>query len=161
MCGLCSGFIYSGYLYYCISEIFTGLCSSTDLDRLASFHAACNRTGRIFFVDEYQKNILDIFTKYAGRRSDLFKFNAFKEFLACSAVFPFKSGTFFIVFSWNPVRNLLYYSHEDSGPQPIPCTWFLLTPRQYPNRKPIPAFRKCWKGLSAFLTEISLVFWRI
>lgn len=25
------------------------LCSSTDIERLASFHAACNNTGRVFW----------------------------------------------------------------------------------------------------------------
>ena len=54
------------------------LCSSTDLDRLATFHAACKKTGRIFLVDEYQNRVLNVFTKYAGCKSDLFQFNAFK-----------------------------------------------------------------------------------
>ncbi len=54
------------------------LCSSTDIDRLASFHAACKDTGRVFFVDEYQKNVLDVFSKYAGKQSSLFNFKAFK-----------------------------------------------------------------------------------
>lgn len=57
------------------------LCSSTDIDRLASFHVACKETGRIFYVDEFQSNILDIFTKYAGEKSALYKFdNVFKSF---------------------------------------------------------------------------------
>lgn len=34
------------------------LCSSTDLDRLATFHAACKKTGRIFLVDEYQNRVV-------------------------------------------------------------------------------------------------------
>lgn len=54
------------------------LCSSTDIDRLASFHAACKDTGRVFFVDEYQKSVLDIFSKYAGKQSSLFNFKVFK-----------------------------------------------------------------------------------
>ena len=55
------------------------LCSSTDLDRLASFHKASKETGRTFVVDEYQKQVLDIFTKYAGSHSNLFVFDkAFK-----------------------------------------------------------------------------------
>ena len=51
------------------------LCSSTDLDRLASFHSACKKTGRVFFVDQYQQEVLDVFSKYAGKKSDLFKFD--------------------------------------------------------------------------------------
>lgn len=51
------------------------LCSSTDLDRLASFHAACKKTGREFLVDSYQKEALDVFTQYAGKESDLFVFD--------------------------------------------------------------------------------------
>ncbi len=53
------------------------LCSSTDMERLASFHAACQKTGRVFYCDQYQKSVLDIFTKYTT--SDLFHFtNVFK-----------------------------------------------------------------------------------
>lgn len=51
------------------------LCSSTDLDRLASFHAACKETGREFFVDNYQKDVLNAFTNHAGEKSSLFKFD--------------------------------------------------------------------------------------
>lgn len=54
------------------------LCSSTDIEKLASFHAACNDTSRVFLVDEYQNNVLDIFSKYAGKYTDLFRFDAFK-----------------------------------------------------------------------------------
>ena len=55
------------------------LCSSTDIDRLASFHAACKKTGRVFLVDSYQRSVLDVFTKYSGSRSPLFKFNRVYE----------------------------------------------------------------------------------
>lgn len=51
------------------------LCSSADKDRLASFHAACKATGRLFVVDEYQKSVLDVFSHYAGSMSSLFDFN--------------------------------------------------------------------------------------
>lgn len=51
------------------------LGSSTDLDRLSSFHAACKQTGREFVVDAYQKSVLDVFTRYAGKKSDLFIFD--------------------------------------------------------------------------------------
>ena len=51
------------------------LCSSTDMDRLASFHLACKETGAKFLCDAYQKSVLDIFTKYASPHSNLFNFN--------------------------------------------------------------------------------------
>lgn len=54
------------------------LCSSTDMDRLASFNAACKNTGRVFLIDEYQNSVLDIFSRYAGKHSPLFKFDTFK-----------------------------------------------------------------------------------
>lgn len=40
------------------------LCSSTDIDRLASFHAACMKTMRHFYVDMYQYSVLEVFSKY-------------------------------------------------------------------------------------------------
>lgn len=53
------------------------LCSSTDMERLASFHAACRAVGRVFCVDKYQRQILDTFTAYAGDKlsSRLFDFS--------------------------------------------------------------------------------------
>lgn len=48
------------------------LCSSTDLERLAAFHQACKDTKRLFIVDKYQKSILDIFTRYAGKSRTAF-----------------------------------------------------------------------------------------
>lgn len=50
------------------------LCSSTDMERLASFHAACKETGRKFVCDTYQKSVLDIFAKYSENRN-LFGFD--------------------------------------------------------------------------------------
>ena len=49
------------------------LCSSTDMDRLASFHQACKETKRNFLCDPYQKSVLDIFTRYM--ESSLFHFD--------------------------------------------------------------------------------------
>lgn len=40
------------------------LCSSTDIDRLASFHAACKATHRHFYVDKYQYSVLETFTQH-------------------------------------------------------------------------------------------------
>ena len=56
------------------------LCSSTDIDRLASFHAACKATGRQFLVDRYQRKVLDVFTEYCGNKSPLYKFDHLFEF---------------------------------------------------------------------------------
>lgn len=50
------------------------LCSSTDIDRLASFHAACKKTGAAFVCDNYQKKVLNIFTKYSGVKSLFYDF---------------------------------------------------------------------------------------
>lgn len=55
------------------------LCSSTDIERLASLNAACKATGREFVVDGYQESVLKVFTRYAGKYSGLFDFsNAFR-----------------------------------------------------------------------------------
>ena len=51
------------------------MCSSTDMERLATFHAANKDVGRRPFVcDDFQKDILEIFTDIAGRHSSLFDF---------------------------------------------------------------------------------------
>lgn len=49
------------------------LCSSTDIDRLASFHQACKETHRNFLCDPYQKSVLDIFSRYMTHK--LFHFD--------------------------------------------------------------------------------------
>ena len=51
------------------------LCSSTDIDRLASFHAACKATGKVFLVDGYQRSVLDVFSEYSGKKSPLYNFD--------------------------------------------------------------------------------------
>ncbi len=50
------------------------LCPSTDMDRLATFHAA-NRQMRCrpFVCDEYQKKLLGLFAETAGKKSDLYE----------------------------------------------------------------------------------------
>lgn len=40
------------------------LGSSTDIDRLASFHAACKKADRYMYIDKYQESILDVFTNH-------------------------------------------------------------------------------------------------
>ena len=51
------------------------MCSSTDLERLATFHAANKETkNKPFVCDDFQKSILDIFSNSAGKISPLFNF---------------------------------------------------------------------------------------
>lgn len=51
------------------------LCSSTDMERLASFYAANKKMNdRPFICDDFQKSILDIFSDSAGKKSALFDF---------------------------------------------------------------------------------------
>lgn len=51
------------------------LCSSTDMDRLASFHVACQKTGAVFVCDSYQKRVLDVFTRHCGTKTELYDFS--------------------------------------------------------------------------------------
>lgn len=60
------------------------LCSSTDMERLASFKNAHQEVcpHRPLVADVYQKDVLDIFTKSAGQKSECFDFGnvyAYKE----------------------------------------------------------------------------------
>ena len=57
------------------------MCSSTDLERLASVYDAYLKTGngRPFVCDTYQKDVLEIFSETAGQCSDLFDFSREKE----------------------------------------------------------------------------------
>lgn len=49
------------------------LGSSTDIDRIATFHKA-NARKRLFVCDSYQSEVLDVFTQNSGSYSDLYKF---------------------------------------------------------------------------------------
>jgi len=52
------------------------LCSSTDMERLATFYAANKKVGgKPFVCDDFQKNVLEIFTDTAGRKSSIFDFD--------------------------------------------------------------------------------------
>ncbi|HEY5569978.1 MAG TPA: MBL fold metallo-hydrolase [Bacteroidales bacterium] len=52
------------------------LCSSTDLERLSTIRAAANSfKERPFITDKYQASILDIYTRSAGEKSPLFRFD--------------------------------------------------------------------------------------
>jgi ribonuclease J len=51
------------------------MCSSTDMERLATFHAANQEVdGRPFVCDDFQNSVLEIFSDTAGRKSSLFNF---------------------------------------------------------------------------------------
>ena len=52
------------------------LCSSTDMERLASFRAACleAKPASPFVCDYFQKEVLKIFSETSGEKSDLFDF---------------------------------------------------------------------------------------
>jgi ribonuclease J len=51
------------------------LCSSTDMERLATFHAANQKmNGRPFVCDDFQESVLEIFSDTAGKKSTLFDF---------------------------------------------------------------------------------------
>jgi ribonuclease J len=53
------------------------MCSSTDMERLATFHAANKEIGnRPFVCDDFQKDILGIFADTAGKKSSLFDFGS-------------------------------------------------------------------------------------
>lgn len=57
------------------------MCSSTDMERLASFYAANkNLRNRPLICDRFQKNILEIFTTSAGNHSSLFRFDKAYDF---------------------------------------------------------------------------------
>lgn len=57
------------------------LCSSTDMERLATFYAANNKMqNRPFICDGFQKDILNIFTGTKGIKSLLFQFEKVYDF---------------------------------------------------------------------------------
>ena len=51
------------------------LCSSINIDRLATFAAAAKKAGRLFVCDGYQKSILDVVTRHSGEKSPLYDFS--------------------------------------------------------------------------------------
>jgi len=55
------------------------LCSSTDIDRLASLHAACKETNRHFYVDKYQSTILNIFSNHTSAKIYDFNHASYKD----------------------------------------------------------------------------------
>lgn len=59
------------------------LCSSTDMERLASFHTASEQCKMSFLCDDYQKEMLDIFslnTKFQFNNAHFYKHNLEKQF---------------------------------------------------------------------------------
>ncbi len=98
------------------SHHFFALCSSTDIDRLATLHAACKRAGAWLVVDSYQKEVLDVFTKYAGQYADLFVFDRLKvlgrgkrfkdEILKDGFIMPVRSKQFV------RMQKMRYYAND-------------------------------------------------
>ena len=64
----------SGYKYTFV------LCSSTDLDRLASFYQATRHQGRPFIADGYQCKLLETFTKQLKRNHRIYDFTDAVEY---------------------------------------------------------------------------------
>lgn len=57
------------------------LCSSTDMERLATFYVANKKNrNRPFVSDRYQKDILQIFSNSAGNKTSFFKFSKVYDF---------------------------------------------------------------------------------
>lgn len=57
------------------------MCSSTDMERLATFYAANKQLKyRPLVCDRFEKNILEIFTKSAGEHTSLFRFEKVYDF---------------------------------------------------------------------------------
>jgi len=56
------------------------MCSSTDMERLATFHAANKRFKRPLICDRFQKSVLEVFTESAGEHSQLFHFDKVYDF---------------------------------------------------------------------------------
>jgi ribonuclease J len=56
------------------------MCSSTDMERLATFYAANKRLKRPLVCDRFQKSILEIFAESAGERTPLFCFDKAYDF---------------------------------------------------------------------------------
>jgi len=56
------------------------MCSSTDMERLATFYAANKRLKRPLVCDHFQKSILEIFTESAGKHTALFNFDKVYDF---------------------------------------------------------------------------------
>ncbi len=83
------------------------LCSSTDIDRLASLHAACKETSAWLVCDKYQKEILDIFTERAGKHSDLFKFDHVKVLGENGSFFNEIRDTGFVMLIRTSMHHLL------------------------------------------------------
>ncbi len=55
------------------------ICSSTNIDRLASLHEATPR-GKYFLCDSYQKDVIDIAVKYGGMHAQLYTFKKAKVY---------------------------------------------------------------------------------
>ena len=68
------------------TKIMTGyknvfvMCSSTDMERLATFYAGNKQLKKPLVCDRFQKNIFEIFTKSASKHTTLFSFDEVYDF---------------------------------------------------------------------------------
>lgn len=91
------------------------LCSSTDIDRLASFSLACKETDTVFLCDNYQKRVLDIFAKYAGRKSEIYRFDNVRILRICEFNTLLKRKGFLMPVRLSHealIQKMLYYFPE-------------------------------------------------
>lgn len=57
------------------NPFYFALCSSTDVERMASLFAACQATDTLFICDWHQKQLLDIFKTHHGKHASLLDFS--------------------------------------------------------------------------------------
>lgn len=95
------------------NKYFFALCSSTDIDRLATFHKACKETGAAFICDKYQKQVLEEFTQRAGAKSDLYDFSDAFEWKRCDFKTQLNNGFILPVrankYQLDAIRRLRHY----------------------------------------------------
>ncbi|MHA1886773.1 MAG: MBL fold metallo-hydrolase [Promethearchaeota archaeon] len=92
------------------------MCSSTNLERLATFHAANKEVkGRPFVCDYYQKDILQIFSDTAGKESPLFNFEksySFSDTNRKLLKWMYENGFCMLVRATNKFNDYLDYLEE-------------------------------------------------
>jgi len=69
--------------YFLHNKYVFVICASTHVDRIAAFYHAfyqANPRGRYFICDDYQKSVLDIVTRYAGDKAQVYDFEKFNTY---------------------------------------------------------------------------------
>ncbi|MFI3298140.1 MAG: MBL fold metallo-hydrolase [bacterium] len=88
------------------------VCSSTDMDRLATVYAA-NPKVRLFVCDGYQRDILDIFTANSGSYSELFRFEELSVFPKDGLLDEMKAKGFTMLVRPNQYKTGKYWKFTD------------------------------------------------